>query len=62
MEEIPTQYGCFKHENDFEFDAARGEVSEIVLKRGFVLSMASASDIIYCESYLVQDPTYYVSC
>lgn len=32
MEEIPTQYGGFKRENDFEFAAEGGEVSEIVLK------------------------------
>lgn len=34
LEEIPTQYGGFKRENDLEFNSEDGGVSEICLKPG----------------------------
>ncbi|KAE9599194.1 hypothetical protein Lal_00043860 [Lupinus albus] len=34
IEEIPIQYGGFKRENDFEFSAEDGAVSELTLKAG----------------------------
>ncbi|XP_010690123.2 patellin-4 [Beta vulgaris subsp. vulgaris] len=34
LDEIPTQYGGFKRENDSEFSAEDGGVSEIILKPG----------------------------
>lgn len=34
IEEIPIQYGGLKRENDFEFSAEDGGVSELVIKAG----------------------------
>lgn len=55
MEEIPVHYGGFKRENDFEFSAQDGAVSEITLKPGSTASI----EIPAQEVLLINFPKYF---
>jgi len=51
MEEIRTQYGGFKLENDVEFAATGGEVSDIVLKLGSAETIEITAPEVLCPFF-----------
>ncbi|KAA0048540.1 patellin-4 [Cucumis melo var. makuwa] len=55
VEEIPVQYGSFKGDNDYEFTAEDGVVSEINLKAGSTASIEIPAPL--GESNLIWDLT-----